>query len=155
MSEEKFVFNFNAPVGQNIANVECMDVHMDKDAQIQVMNAEKLESGHPNQVAEKQHEERSEAPKNGLPHEGKVRIFKYVHPNIIEYEEQRIISQTVGNLVSRFDMRTICEQLKKMEKENKLLLPKMPDPILEELHHMGLPDESVSGYSKSNFVKYF
>ena len=39
MSKNSFTFNFNAPVGQNIANVEHMEVHMDKDGNIQVMNA--------------------------------------------------------------------------------------------------------------------
>lgn len=42
MSDKHFTFNFNAPVGQNIANVEHMDVHMDKDGQLQVLNAEQL-----------------------------------------------------------------------------------------------------------------
>ena len=42
MSDKHFTFNFNAPVGQNIANVERMDVHMDKDGQLQVLNAEQL-----------------------------------------------------------------------------------------------------------------
>jgi hypothetical protein len=42
MSDKHFTFNFNAPVGQNIANVEHMDVHMDKDGQVQVLNAEQL-----------------------------------------------------------------------------------------------------------------
>lgn len=60
MSGKEFVFNFNGPVGQNIANVERMDVHMDKDAQIQVMNAEKMESMPPNQVVDEKTEEHSE-----------------------------------------------------------------------------------------------
>ena len=42
MSDKNFTFNFNGPVGQNIANVEHMEVHMDKDGQIQVMNAEQV-----------------------------------------------------------------------------------------------------------------
>ena len=42
MGDKNFTFNFNAPVGQNIANVEHMDVHLDKDGQIQVMNAEQV-----------------------------------------------------------------------------------------------------------------
>lgn len=44
MSEKKFEFHFHAPVAQNIANVEHMDVHLDKDGQVQVMNAEKVET---------------------------------------------------------------------------------------------------------------
>ena len=42
MSEKNFTFNFHGNVGQNIANVEEMEVHMDKDGQIQVMNAEQI-----------------------------------------------------------------------------------------------------------------
>jgi len=42
MSDKNFTFNFNGPVGQTIANVEHMEVHMDKDGQIQVMNAEQV-----------------------------------------------------------------------------------------------------------------
>lgn len=45
MSKNSFTFNFNAPVGQNIANVEHMEVHMDKDGNIQVMNAEQVATG--------------------------------------------------------------------------------------------------------------
>lgn len=42
MSEKNFTFNFYGNVGQNIANVEHMDVQMDKDGKIQVMNAESM-----------------------------------------------------------------------------------------------------------------
>ena len=52
MSENKFEFHFHAPVGQNIANVEHMDVHIDKDGQIQVMNAEQFTTSHKEQPQE-------------------------------------------------------------------------------------------------------
>ena len=42
MSENKFEFHFHGNVGQNIANVEHMEVHMDKEGNIQVMNAEQV-----------------------------------------------------------------------------------------------------------------
>ena len=44
MSKDKptFVFNFNAPVGQNIANVERMDVHFDKDMNMQVLDTKAM-----------------------------------------------------------------------------------------------------------------
>lgn len=46
MEEKKekptFVFNFHGNVGQNIANVERMDVHFDKDMQMQVQNVENM-----------------------------------------------------------------------------------------------------------------
>ena len=49
MSENKFEFHFHSNVGQNIANVEHMEVHMDKDGNIQVMNAGQVstEQKHP------------------------------------------------------------------------------------------------------------
>lgn len=40
----KFEIHFHAPVGQNINNVEHMDVHVDKEGQVQVINAEKVVS---------------------------------------------------------------------------------------------------------------
>lgn len=44
MSENKFEFHFHAPVGQNIANVEHMDVHVGKDGSVQVANVEQMTS---------------------------------------------------------------------------------------------------------------
>lgn len=49
---QQIIMNFNAPVEQNIANVEHMDVHMDKDGQVQVMNAEQVAT--PQRTKEKQ-----------------------------------------------------------------------------------------------------
>lgn len=39
MSDEKysFTFNFNAPVGQNIAHVDHLEAHFDKDMSMQVV----------------------------------------------------------------------------------------------------------------------
>lgn len=46
MSEQKerptFEFHFHDKVGQNIANVEHMEVHFDKDMQMQVANMEEM-----------------------------------------------------------------------------------------------------------------
>lgn len=42
MSGAKFEIHFHAPVGQNINNVEHMDVHVDKDGHVQVLNAENI-----------------------------------------------------------------------------------------------------------------
>lgn len=49
MSEQKerptFEFHFHDKVGQNIANVEHMEVHFDKDMQMQVMHVEEMQQG--------------------------------------------------------------------------------------------------------------
>lgn len=49
MSGAKFEIHFHAPVGQNINNVEHMDVHVDKDGHVQVLNAENIATTSPQQ----------------------------------------------------------------------------------------------------------
>ncbi|MBO5704134.1 MAG: hypothetical protein J6R91_06180 [Bacteroidaceae bacterium] len=54
MSNEKtinFTFNFNAPVGQNIAHVEKLEAHFDKDMTMQVVDTKSI-------VNDEQEEER-------------------------------------------------------------------------------------------------
>lgn len=40
-----FIFNFHAPVGQNISHVEHMDVHFDKDMNMQVVDTRAMAEG--------------------------------------------------------------------------------------------------------------
>lgn len=40
-----FIFNFHAPVGQNISHVEHMDVHFDKDMNMQVLDTRAMTEG--------------------------------------------------------------------------------------------------------------
>ena len=54
-----FIFNFHAPVGQNISHVEHMDVHFDKDMNMQVVDTrggmtegEQVDSGSKDSAAE-------------------------------------------------------------------------------------------------------
>ena len=49
MSGAKFEIHFHAPVGQNINNVEHMDVHVDKGGHVQVLNAENIATTSPQQ----------------------------------------------------------------------------------------------------------
>ena len=42
MNTLNFTFNFNAPVGQNIAHVDKLEAHFDKDMTMQVMDTEAL-----------------------------------------------------------------------------------------------------------------
>ena len=47
MSSEKtinFTFNFNAPVGQNIAHVDKLEAHFDKDMTMQVVDTKAMEA---------------------------------------------------------------------------------------------------------------
>ncbi len=56
-----FVFHFHDKVGQNIANVEHMEVHFDKDMQMQVANVEYLHG------ADHQHDDAAGQTPAGIP----------------------------------------------------------------------------------------
>ena len=43
MNTLNFTFNFNAPVGQNIAHVDKLEAHFDKDMTMQVMDTKAME----------------------------------------------------------------------------------------------------------------
>ena len=42
MNTLNFTFNFNAPVGQNIAHVDKLEAHFDKDMTMQVVDTDSL-----------------------------------------------------------------------------------------------------------------
>ena len=44
MNTLNFTFNFNAPVGQNIAHVDKLEAHFDKDMTMQVVDTDSLEA---------------------------------------------------------------------------------------------------------------
>ena len=48
MNTLNFTFNFNAPVGQNIAHVDRLEAHFDKDMTMQVIDTEALTLGRAN-----------------------------------------------------------------------------------------------------------
>ena len=48
MNTLNFTFNFNAPVGQNIAHVDRLEAHFDKDMTMQVIDTEALDLGRAN-----------------------------------------------------------------------------------------------------------
>ena len=47
MNTLNFTFNFNAPVGQNIAHVDKLEAHFDKDMTMQVVDTASLEASPP------------------------------------------------------------------------------------------------------------
>ena len=44
MNTLNFTFNFNAPVGQNIAHVDKLEAHFDRDMTMQVMDTKAMEA---------------------------------------------------------------------------------------------------------------
>lgn len=153
MSTEKptFVFNFHGNVGQNIANVERMEVHMDKDGQIQVMNSEQTNL-HP-QPTDSHINTSHTSSQSPLPSEDQ-KMFKYISPFVTDEEERKNISKTVINLVnSNFRLSAICEQLKLLQKKQKIALYVSTTEQYNELARLGLPIND-NGYSQKNYENY-
>lgn len=137
-SKPIFNFNFHAPVGQNIANVEHMDVHMDKDGNIQVMNAQQIQTEGITQKDE---------PSSLLP----MDLFKYISPFVTDEAERLNIHRAIVNLVKGdFPMGYICKNLLEMHDDKKIALNVAVENQYNELVRLGLP-ENKDGFSLSNY----
>ena len=80
------------------------------------------------------------------------KLFKYVHPAILDDEEWQIHKE-VKNLVTRQGIQEICQYLSGMESEKKIFLPETPAPVYDELVRMGMPDGD--GFTLKTFSKYY
>ena len=82
-------------------------------------------------------------------------LFKYIHPSITSLEEKLQISKEVQNLVRALPLSEICRYLRQMYKDKRVYLNVRTDAMFDELHRMGMPDESKQGFSQKNFQNYF
>ncbi len=82
-------------------------------------------------------------------------LFKYIHPSVTDDAEQRQIDREVRNLVRALPLSEICRYLRQMYKEKRVYLNVKTDAMFEELHRLGMPDESNQGFSMKNFQNYF
>ena len=140
---DSFTFNFNAPVGQNIAKVDKMIVNMDKDGKIQVMNAENLEIPTDNSA-----EQKSEL----IPEE---ELFKYIHYKITDITERNCVHKAICNIVRYPKMQQVIESLKDLMDNESILRTIKQDAMLAELRRLGLPDGSTTGFSDNNFFSAY
>lgn len=132
------IMNFNAPIGQQIAHVDKIEAHFDKDMGIQISNADEVNCTSPQQI------------NNNI-----VDLCHLIHPKVIDEDEQIKIHKEVKNLVKDKPVRDICSYLKKMSKEEKILLPIEPKRAMAELQRMGMPNEETEGFTYNNFNKYY
>ena len=79
-------------------------------------------------------------------------LFHFVHPEI-EEEEAWHIHKAVKRLVAYQKVPEICAYLKKLNQQNKLLLPPNPSFVYEELVRLGMP--TSEGYSDKYFTKCY
>ena len=85
----------------------------------------------------------------------KIELFHFIHPSVTNEAERLNIHREVENLVRTLPLPEICRYLMEMRKNNKVYLTVKPELMFEELHRMGMPDESTPGFSMKNFRSYF
>ena len=147
MSEEKFEFHFHAPVGQNIAKVENMTVHMDKDGKIQVMNADNIAT--PTEQPAPATEPQQPITKPD------IELFRFIHYNITDESERVRVHMAVCNIVKLPKMPMVIDALKELIDDKKVMKSIKQDSMLAELRRLGLPDGSVQGFSDNNFFSAY
>ena len=84
--------------------------------------------------------------------ENKEELFRFIHPSITEEQEWEI-HKVVKRLVSRNGIQEICQYLKELKKEKKILLPQSPSIAYAELVRMGMP--SKEGFNEKTFFKHY
>ena len=84
--------------------------------------------------------------------ENKEELFRFIHPSISEEQEWEI-HKVVKRLVSRNGIQEICQYLKELKKEKKILLPQSPSIAYAELVRMGMP--KGGGFNEITFRKYY
>ena len=70
-------------------------------------------------------------------------------------KERLKIHLEVQNLVRTLPLSEICKYLRRMYKKERVYLNVKTDAMFEELHRLGMPDESNQGFSLKNFQNYF
>ena len=82
-------------------------------------------------------------------------LFKYIHPSVTDVEERIKIHREVQNLVRTLPLSEICRYLRQMYKDRWVYLNVKTDAMFDELHRLGMPDDSQPGFSLKNFQNYF
>jgi hypothetical protein len=85
------------------------------------------------------------------PH-GAEELFHFIHPSVDSREEWQI-HEEVKRLVTRQGIQEICQYLKQLADDRKILLPQNAERAYNELVRMGMPDGE--GYSLKTFQKYY
>jgi hypothetical protein len=76
----------------------------------------------------------------------------FVHPAVEEAEARKIHSE-IKRLVSTQGIKDICNYLKAMSDEKRILLPQEATKAYNELVRLGMPNGE--GYNEKTFMKYY
>ncbi len=145
----KFEIHFHDKVGQNINNVEHMDVHLDKDGNIQVMNAESI--GTTTAKTETPQPVEQQAP-TSIPEE---EFFKYIHYDIDDDRERVRVHKAICHIVKLPKMQQVIDALKELMDNKRIMRTIKQDAMLAELRRLGLPNGATTGFSDNNFFSAY
>ena len=151
-------FNFYAPIGQQIAHVDKIEAHFDKDMTMHVDDSDgalSVDNGKGN--ADFSDNGKSEATETmaqkSKPDCTADDMFRFIHPSL-DAEETQAVHREVVNLCKRFGIQEICAHLYILASDRKILLPMSPKSAFEELRRIGMPTDR-SGYEYKTFTKYY
>ena len=139
-------FNFYAPIGQQIAHVDKIEAHFDKDMTMHVDDSDgalSVDNGKGN----------ADFSDNGKPDCTADDMFRFIHPSL-DAEETQAVHREVVNLCKRFGIQEICTHLYILASDRKILLPISPMSAFEELRRIGMPADR-KGYDYRTFTKYY
>ena len=145
----KFEIHFHDKVGQNINNVEHMDVHLDKDGNIQVMNAESIGTTTAKTETPQPVEQQAPTP---IPEE---EFFKYIHYDIDDDRERVRVHKAICHIIKLPKMQQVIDALKELMDNKRIMRMIKQDAMLAELRRLGLPDGSTTGFSDNNFFSAY
>lgn len=98
--------------------------------------------------AESAGREQSESPQK----EPSEELFHFIHPSLDD-EEGWNIHNEVKRLVAHHGIQEICNYLKQLANDKKILLPQSAEKAYIELRRMGMPDGE--GFGKKYFMRYY
>ena len=79
-------------------------------------------------------------------------LFHFIHPSLDDDEGWKIHNE-VKRLVAHHGIQEICNYLKQLANDKKILLPQSAEKAYEELRRMGMPDGE--GFGKKYFMRYY
>lgn len=132
--------NFNAPVGQQIAHVDKIEAHFDKDMGMQVANVGEIDNS---VISEKP------VTNDCSNHE----LSFLIHPSLDDEEGYRVEAEII-RLVKRNGIQEICNYLSLLADKRQVLLPQNQTNAYNELVRLGMPKEK-GGYDYKTFNKYY
>ncbi len=76
-------------------------------------------------------------------------VFKFIHPAIDSKETEWQIHDEIKRLVTKQGIQEICQYLKQMADEKRILLPQNAEKVYNELVRIGMPNGE--GYNLKTF----